>query len=281
MRLLSFKLFFYFKLILYLCVLCVFFSCSTTVKKENENIRFALINNTRGESPYSGLGPKVKPVIKKINDDNPVFLAHLGGMVCGGSEWLGITKIDIERQYKEIYSNLSALLPIFYTVLGNSDLFNNSSDYYMKYSGKKEYYSFNYGDLHFIVIDSTGQQSMFRKQMDWIKKDLKESRNSQAVFVFIHNPLFIPVKFKSSGIEVCKDFNLLHKYFSQYHVKAVFSGSTSIYFKMEVDGILYINAGCGGYSANDFNKGYYQYYIIDYRNGELAVLPRYVGIREK
>jgi hypothetical protein len=279
MRLIFYNSFCCFKLKILLCILCISFSCSTEKIKNNENIRFALINNTLGESPYSGLGPKVKPVIKKINDENPVFLAHLGSMVCGGAEWYGITKIDIERQYSDLYSEISALLPIFYTVKGEPDLFNNSSDYYMKYSGKKEYYSFNYGNLHFLVLDSTGKKSMSLEQKEWIKKDLRQTKNSGAIFVFIHDPLFFPVKFKSSEIEICKDFDLLHQYFTQYHIKAVFSGYRSIYFKMEVDGVLYINAGCGGFNANDLLNGYYQYYIADYKNGELNVQPRYVSIK--
>jgi hypothetical protein len=277
MRLISYNTFCCFKFTILFCIFSVAVFCSTEKIKKSENIRFALINNTLGESPYSGLGPKLKPVIKKINDDNPVFLAHLGSMVCGGTEWYGITKIDMERQYSELYSETSALLPILYTVKGDSELLDNSSDYYIKYSGKKDYYSFNYGNLHFLVLDSTGNKSMSREQKEWIKKDLEQTKNSGAIFVFIHNPLFFPVKFNSSGIETCKDFDLLHQYFTQYHIKAVFSGYRSIYFKMEVDGILYINAGCGGFNANDLLNGYCQYYIADYKNGELNVQPRYVN----
>jgi hypothetical protein len=267
---------------LYLCfkliiLLGIFFSCSASGIKKNENIRFALINNTRAESPYSGLGPKVNTVIKRINEDNPVFLAHLGVMVCVGADWLGISNSDLERQYAELYSELSRLSPIFYTVKTESDLFNNSTEYYKKYTGKKEYYSYNYGDLHFLALDSAGNRSMAKEQMDWIKKDLEQAKNSQAIFVFIHNPIFVPAKYKSTGMELCKDFDLLHKYFLQYHVKAVFSGSSAVYFKAEQDGVLYINAGCGGFNANEFSKGYYQYYIIDYKNGELNVQPRYVS----
>jgi hypothetical protein len=271
----SFNLFFYFKIIF----LCILLSCSSPDIKKNESIRFALINNTRGESPYSGLGPKIKPVIKKINDDNPVFLVHLGGIICGGTDWLGIAKIDVEKQYAEINSVISALLPIFYTVKGRTEIYNNSSDHYVKYSGKKEYYSFNYGTLHFLVLDSTGERTMSQTQKDWIKKDLEQAKYSSDIFVFIHDPVFVHIKFKSLGIESCKDSNLLHQYFTQYHVKAVFSGSYPVYFKSDIDGVLYVNAGCGGFNIKDFNQGYCQYYIADYKNGELTITPRYVTLK--
>jgi hypothetical protein len=263
----------------FLCILFIPLFCSAPDIKKSDSIRFALINNTRGESPYSGLGPKIKPVIKKINDENPVILAHLGGMICGGADWIGIAKIDIERQYSEIYAVISALLPIFYTVKGRTEIYNNSSDHYIKYSGKKEYYSFNYGNLHFLVLDSSGERSMSQAQKDWIKKDLEQAKNSAAIFVFAYDPVFVPVKFKSPGIESCKDAGLLHYYFTQYNVKAVFSGSTPVYFKSDIDGVLYINAGCGGFNIIDFNQGYTQYYIADYKNGELTVIPRYVTLK--
>ncbi len=253
--------------------------CSSPEIKKSADLRFVLINNTRGESPYAGLGPKIKPVIKKINEDNPVFLMHLGGMICGGADWLGVARADIEKQYAEMYSAISGLLPIFYTVKGRTEIFNNSSDIYIKYTGKKEYYSFNYGNIHFLVLDSTGEKGMQQSQKDWIKKDLEQAEYSPAIFVFVHDPLFIPLNLKYNGIESFKDADLLHKFFQKHRVKAVFSVSHPVYFKKDIDGVLYINAACGGFNLKDFNQGYYQYYIVDYRNMELRITPKYVSLK--
>ena len=260
-------------------VLSAFFSCSSSNVKKAGSIHFALISNTMGESPYSGLGPKIKLVIKRINDNNPVFLMHLGGMVCAGENWIGIPGIDIERQYREFYSELTELSPIFYTVRAEPDISGNSSGFYKKYTGKKDYYSYNYGNMHFLVLASSAEQPVGKEQVDWIKKDLNQTKNSQAVFVFIHDPLFVPARYRASGIETCMDSDILHKIFTQFSVKAVFSGSAASYFQSEIDGISYINVGCGGFNVNDFNNGYYQYYIADYVNGELKITPGYVSLR--
>ena len=279
MRLTVYHLFNCFKLAVAFLILGVLFSCSSSNVKKAENIRFALIGNTMGESPYSGLGPKMKLVVQKINEDNPVFLTHLGGMVCAGERWVGIPGIDIEKQYAELYSELSKLSPVFYAVRAEQDLINNSTEYYKKYTEKKDYYSFNYGSIHFLVLASSAGQPVSREQLNWIKKDLIQTKNSQAVFVFIHDPLFIPAKYKNIGINTCGDAESLHEIFTQFRVKAVFSGSTSQYFQSEIDGILYINAGCGGFNAKEYYNGYYQYYVADYVNSELKITPRYVSLK--
>jgi hypothetical protein len=270
--------FFLNKLAVFLCTVSITVSCSNTQVKNNENMQFAIINNTQGESPYSGMSTKIYSTFKQINDENPVFLIHLGGIICGGEKWYGVSKVDIDRQYMDIFSMIIKIIPIFYTVKGETDLFNNSSEYYFKYSGKNDYYSFNCGNVHFIVLDST-QKTISDKQKDWLRNDLEEAMNSQAIFVFINDPLFIPMQYKYLNLKNCRDYEVLHKYFTKHHVKAVFSGNNQIYFKNDIDGISYINAGCGGFNKIDFNNGYCQYYIADYKNGTLRIYPKYVSVK--
>jgi hypothetical protein len=204
---------------------------------------------------------------------------HLGGIVCAGEGWQGITGTDIERQYKDFFSSFAGLSPIFYTVKAGSDLLNNSSDYYNKYTGRKDFYSFNYGNLHFIILDSTGS-SLKKEQTDWLLIDLKRYKNSAAIFVFLNDPVYIPEKIISqiSAMQL-KERDVLHKYFIKYPVKAVFSGSFQIFFKSEIDGITYINTGCGGFNKDEIAKGYAQYYMAEYNNGILLVHPKYLNSR--
>ncbi|MFH0976330.1 MAG: hypothetical protein V1874_11165 [Spirochaetota bacterium] len=262
----------------FLCVVIIAASCSNARVKKNDNIQFAIINNTRGESPYSGLGPKVLPVLKQIKDENPVFLIHLGGIICGGENWYGVSKADVDRQYLEIFSIILKVLPNFYTVKSETELLNTSSEYYSKYSGKKDYYSFNCGNSHFIVLDST-QKTISDKQKEWLKNDLEETGNLQDIFVFISDPIFIPNQYKYLNLQICKGHELLHKHFAKHRVKAVFSGSGSVYFKSDIDGVSYINTGCGGFNKIDYNNGYCQYYVAEFKNGALRVYPKYSGIK--
>jgi hypothetical protein len=264
--------------IIILCFSFLSLFCTSAVINKNESLRFAIINHTRAQSPYSGLDRRLNFALNQIKEDNPVFLVHLGGMVCAGTNWQGITGSDIERQYKEFFSTVSGLPSIFYTVKAGSDLFNNSSDYYNKYTGRKNYYSFNYGNLHFLVLDSSG--SLNKEQKEWFTSDLKRYKNSAAIYVFLYDSLFIPEKIQSQlSAAQYKDSEFLHKYFIKYPVKAVFSGNSPLFFKRDIDGISYINTGCGGFNKDEITKGYAQYYIVEYKNGKLLVLPKYLNTR--
>lgn len=262
--------------------ICVFSSClNSNIKRETE-LRFAVITNTHADSPYAELSPKLQLAIDSINRDNPVFLVHLGGIVCGGSEWMGITESDIKRQYKKAFEQFSGLSPILYSVIGESDLLNTSSGFYEKYTKHGTYYSFNYGDLHFIVLDSTETDGFISpSQKNWLIEDLKKYRDSSSVFIFINSVLYFPEQYGSFKKYRCKDYKMLHKHFTESKVKAVFSGNLPFYFIYDYEGISYINTGSCGFNKSNFSKDCIQYYIINLERDNLKVSSRYIGLHDK
>ncbi|MCU0821874.1 MAG: metallophosphoesterase [Spirochaetes bacterium] len=212
------------------------------------------------------MGLKLEPVILKINDDNPLFAVHIGDIVCGGNRWSGIKKNDIEKQYDNFYSAANNLRPMLYTVIGEMDFFNQSPEIYNNYTKRKEYYSFNYGDIHFIVLNTTDTSpgEIGKLQTDWLKKDLELYKNSGAVFIFAHHPPFYPKNEIADKSDVLKDNIALHNLFLKYPVKAVFSGHLPLYYKEQVDNITYIISGCGDYQKKYGYPKANQYYLIDY-----------------
>ncbi|HQP48765.1 MAG TPA: hypothetical protein PKX12_08540, partial [Spirochaetota bacterium] len=78
-------------------VIAVFFSCATMPTRDPGPFRFIITGNTYAESPFKGRNMRVSPVIRSINRDNPVFVVHIGDMIFGGHDWMGIKKIDITR----------------------------------------------------------------------------------------------------------------------------------------------------------------------------------------
>ncbi len=258
-------------------VLSNYLSCSKPVIIKDAGLRFALISNTYSDSPYQDPGHGVTSTIDHINEDNPLFVVHLGGLVCGGTKWQGVSTSNIKRQYKEIFSDLSLLSPILYTVKCETELFKGKPEYYLKYARREPYYSFNYGDIHFLVLDSSSGTGtgISEEQLYWIKKDLGQHEHSEAIMVFMCNPMFLPAKYKlSDSMTRCADYEILHKIFIEFKVKAVFSGNNSKYFRMDIDGISYINAGCSGFNRVHVSRYSYQYYIVDYKEGYLSVIPR-------
>jgi len=242
-----------------------------------ERIQFALVGNTNPESPFKNISKKVIQTFNTINQNNPLFVIHLGNMVYGGAEWMGIREKDISQQYEEFIFITSRLKSILYTVKGEKDLLNNSTDLYINYTKRKKYYSFNYGMMHFVIIDTIdlmGEEGD-NDQLKWLKNDLNYYKDSTAIIIFTHNPLFVPSKSKSSiKNSRSKNYSELHKLFLKFPVKAVFSGHLPFYYKKKKDGIIYVIAGCGGYNHKRKGKRYNQFYIVNYFNEKITIFKK-------
>ena len=264
-------------LILFVCLISIYTSCAgENNKKLPENIRFSIFGNTLPETPYTAMGIKIETAIIKINDDNPLFAVHIGDIVCGGGRWRGIKKNDIEKQYDNFYSIAKNLKPMLYTVIGEMDFFNQSPEIYNIYTKKKDYYSFNYGNIHFIVLNTADVSpgEIGKVQIEWLTEDLDLYKNREAIFIFTHHPLFFPKREITDQTDVVKDYITLHKLFLKYPVRAVFSGHLPVYYKEEIDNITYIITGCGDYDKKYNYSKAYQYYIIDYSFGTINILAK-------
>jgi len=203
---------------------------------------------------------------------------HLGDIIHGGKSWMGIAAKDLERQYRDYREATYALNPLLFTVKGEKDQLDDRADQYTRHTGRKSWYSFNYGSLHFIVLDTCDPApcAMSPAQMTWLKTDLRRYRRHPAVFVFAHHPL---VKNPREGADDdsadCRKLAPLHDLFAKYPVKAVFSGHQGAFFEEKKDKILYVTAGSdfAGLSAKSQarRRDANQYYIVEYLNDAVAI----------
>lgn len=257
---------------LFLSVIFIIIACSgKKINRESSNIRFAVLCNTSPVSPFTGFTERLSRVVEEINKENPVFVVHLGNMVHGGYMWMGIKEKDIHRQFKIYFSKMSKLNSVLYTVAGDMDKLDDSLKIYKKYSGRKPYYSFNYGLLHFIILNTVGKSSEIidQEQMKWLEKDLEIYKKS-SIFVFMHHSLLV----KRQKIEMLDKGNKLHRLLSGYRIKAVFSGNLSGFHEFGKDNIHYFTTGCGGYTRENRYKRYKEYYLINYNGVELNIEGR-------
>jgi hypothetical protein len=262
---------------LYLSVFAVtlFASCGNVIK-EPTDMKFAITGNTFPESPFKGLNPNVKPVLDKINEENPVFIVHVGDIVHGGRSWMGIKKSDMSRQFSDFFTLASNLRPILFTVKGEYDMLENSHEQYVSFSGRKSRYSFNYGKNHMVVLDTAAGKTagMEQDQLDWLEKDLRLHVKSPAIFIFTHNPLFTREAPDNDENPVCMERDKLHEIFVRHRVRAVFSGHVQYFYTENRDGIEYVTAGCAHnccLEKNRKNDSCASYYMVDYIKGDLKI----------
>lgn len=117
------------------------------------------------------------------------------GIGCGDLVW---DKFDLFEDYKEAVS-LSGVP--FYNVIGNHDMdINSRTDDYSAETFKKQfgptYYSFNRGEIHYVVLDDVffiGTDKKYigyitENQLNWLEKDLALVKPGSTVVVSVHIP---------------------------------------------------------------------------------------------
>jgi len=144
----------------------------------------------------------------------------------------------------------------YFPVIGNHESYSKHPRIPFRYlenfsvptenSGTEYYYSFDFGNAHFCMIDVYA--SKFHegsKQYEWIRQDLKKSPKPWK-FAAMHFPIYVYRSAPSVtyGNEEVREH--LVPLFQKYGVTAVFSGDSHFYQRSEVDGIHYICTGGAG-----------------------------------
>lgn len=188
------------------------------------------------------MGNKHKDVAKILGAENPDFVIHVGDMTDLGSEW-GRWKAEFFDQGWP-YLQKAAIWP----AVGNHDgghyfptLFDQ--DY------RRMYYSFDYGDVHLVALDSywsgTGGKGR-AAQLKWFEEDMAKTDRTWRI-VYFHVPMItVDYTWEAFGVN---DFLPL---FTKYGVDLVIAGHEHLYHRylpIAKDGskpFIAITAGGGG-----------------------------------
>ena len=198
-------------------------------------LRFSVIGDTQSYQPY------LQPLLDDLGEENSDFVLHVGDVTDKGNlwgEWKG-SFFDPGHPYLK--------KSVFWPAYGNHD----GGPYFPALFGlgKKLYYSFDYGNVHVIALDSYGAGSggTGRKaQREWLKQDL-EQNTKQWTFVILHVPMvatrrslkwfgeedMLPL-LEKHGVDIV--FSGHHPHYRRYHPIGTEGGQ----------GILHITSGGGG-----------------------------------
>jgi acid phosphatase type 7 len=173
----------------------------------------------------------------------PDFVLQTGDMVeDGNSNSLWPIFFDIERDLLRQTA--------FFPSLGNHE--RNSHNYYEFFLGTHPYYSFNWGNAHFAMIDSdignTGATKRERdlfwaEQTAWLENDLASTQAAEYRFVVAHHPPFTAVTSRQGNNA---HMTALTPMFEKYHVSGALFGHDHNYQHYLKNGIHYVVTGGGG-----------------------------------
>ena len=181
---------------------------------------------------------------------NPDFVMHTGDLVAdGGDTSLWPIFFDAERELLRKAA--------FFPALGNHE--RNASNYY-DYMNAKPYYSFNWGSVHFSVIDSdienfgateAARDSFWQEEVRWLQGDLRGADKASLRFVFAHHPPITAVQRRQGDNP---HMTALEPMFEEYRVSAAFFGHDHNYQHYLKNGIHYFITGGGGAPLYDVDS---------------------------
>jgi hypothetical protein len=185
-----------------------------------------------------------------LKQETPDFVLQSGDMVENGTDnSLWPIFFDIE---KELLRHT-----VFFPALGNHE--RNTHDF-SEFFQVAPYYSFNWGNGHFIVLNSdignaapTARQreTYWAEQVRWLEEDLQNSQSADYRFIIAHHPPFTAVTSRQGNNP---HMTALVPMFEKYHVSAAFFGHDHNYQHYLKNGIPYLVSGGGGAPLYDVDK---------------------------
>jgi len=196
------------------------------------DFRFSILGDRTG-----GAQPQIYGrVWREVDMLHPDFVINVGDTIQGGKDATAPTEWQELRPLWQRYNHY----PLYFTP-GNHDVFSDTSRaLYEKETGRPSFYSFNYQDAHFTVLDNSRTSDLSADQIEFLEKDLAAHKDKNPKFVFFHKPYWIALLKLGSG-----EFPL-HQVAKKYGVQHIISGHGHQFVRIVRDGIAYMEVGSSG-----------------------------------
>ncbi len=217
------------------------------------DFRFSIIGDRTGGN-VAGVYEKVWKAVDALRPD---FVINVGDTIQRVPDQHVRSQWDALRPLFHRYRHY----PLYFTP-GNHDVFSETSErIYQQETRRPTFYSFNYQDAHFTVLDNSRTSELSELQLRYLERDLGKHRNQSPKFVFFHKPFWIlPLRFGSGEFP-------LHRLARKYGVDYIISGHGHQFMRLERDGIVYMEVGSSGgrmrgvEHGQGFEKGWFHHHV--------------------
>lgn len=162
------------------------------------------------------------------------FWLHPGDVVTWSSQ----------AKWNEFFSNarpLLARIPL-YPAYGNHDAPDLSVAQLFNLPPDRLWYSFDYGSVHIVALDTNSDYAPGSPQYQWLAADLAQAADRPWKIAFFHHPPYSPT-LEDNTPDVR---TYLAPLFETYGVAIVFNGHSHVYDRYYAGGIHYVVTGGGG-----------------------------------
>ncbi|MCW5980005.1 MAG: metallophosphoesterase [Bryobacteraceae bacterium] len=224
------------------------------VTEPKNDFHFSIMGDRTG-----GAAPEVwGRVWREVDLLHPDFVINVGDTIEGGRDDRAQAEWNALRPTFVRYGHF----PLYFTP-GNHDVFSDTSaKIYVQETRRPLFYSFNYQDAHFTVLDNSRTTDLTQEQMEFLERDLEAHRDRRPKFVFFHKPFWIvPLKLRSGEFP-------LHQTALRHGVEYVISGHGHQFVRLQRDGVTYMEVGSSGGTmqrglqrGEGFREGWFYHHV--------------------
>ncbi|RME55154.1 hypothetical protein D6777_01435 [Candidatus Woesearchaeota archaeon] len=229
----------------------------------SSDFKFAIASDLHVQSSY--VPGKLKKNLEQIISQDPDFVVLTGDLTDADP---GQSGKDIDKMWSNfksgVFDKLTSNDIFIVPALGNHDAYNKyQKDSYTNFwktnsQSKLEqlinkdsnfplYYSFDYNNNHFVVLD-TNKEYISQGQLNWLENDLSSAK-AKHTFVFGHHPLLAPCTtywcHRSSGLQPS---DKLVNLFKKYNITLLTTGHAHYYRKARYKGVNTLLMGSTTYN---------------------------------
>ena len=175
-------------------------------------------------------------VLSRIASFRPDFILQTGDLVADGAN---------EEQWTEFWQVAGKTLSetAYFPSLGNHEKHGAP---YFRYFDLPAEYSFDYGNAHFVALDTNRPEAEYDEQQAFLRKDLLAHQDARWRIVFFHHTIYTCVDKPGRRRESSERAKRLEPILSEGHVQLVISGHDHDYQRHVANGITYLVTGGGG-----------------------------------
>ena len=180
-------------------------------------------------------GPAQDAIAKRMTEVPFDFMLLLGDIAYESG-----TAAQLQGKFFAMYKDILRYVPIFPSIGNHERRTREGGPYFEAFvlPEPERYYSFDWGDVHFVAIDTTQRDA---RQVRWLDEDLR--RNKQPwVVVFGHHPMYTN-SLRGPQMWIRQAFA---KILTDRKVDLVLTGHEHQYERFEVGGVNYVVSGGGG-----------------------------------
>ena len=215
----------------------------------SSKISFYAYGDTRTyPNKHDLVAERILNTIEQYPESN-TFVVSSGDLVEDGDNLNDWYEQFFNPEYEHI-AEMLANLP-YLTAMGNHEgqgyYFGKFFPYPM-YQNGKYYYSFDYGNIHFTVLDQEIAYGPGSTQYNWLVNDLATSNKPWKILLF-HKPGWSAGGHSNNSTVQ----NYIQPLCLQYNVQYCITGHNHYYARADVDGVQHITTGGGGAPLYDPN----------------------------